>query len=85
MNVSIARLAPFATDFDKIGSNLAASNSFTIARALASPSFAVGTVVRDPRLPLDVNEAARTEAEDEDEDENADETDSVNRFVERFK
>lgn len=83
MKSSIALLAPFETWVDKIGSNLAASNSLTIALALDSPSFAVGVefVEEESR---EVNEAAKVEVEEE-EIENADETDSFNRFVDRVR
>lgn len=76
MKFSIALLEPFATALTKIGSNLAASNSFTIALAVESPSFAVGAVGG-----REVNEDVREEPEIE----NAEETDSDRRFVDRVR
>lgn len=75
---SIARLAPFATAFANNGSNLAASSSFTIALAVAIPSFAVGSV---GGLAAE-NELARLV---DDEMLYADPTASVRRLLERVR
>jgi len=75
MKFSTPLPAPFATAFTSKGSNLAASNSLTIALAVANPSLAVGADGG-----LEVKDAAR-----EEEIENAEETESDRRLVERVK
>ena len=75
MKFSTALPAPFATALTNNGSNLAASNSLTIALAVANPSFAVGADGG-----REVKDAAR-----EEEIENAEETESERRLVERVR
>lgn len=78
--VSSARAAPFATALPRRGSKRAASNSFTIARAVWVPSLAVGAV-----LPRTAPEKELASELDEEEREKEDATSSESRVVERVR
>lgn len=75
MYSAIALAVPLDTALTKRGSNLAASNSFTIALAAVIPSFAAGALAG----------LEEKDEEREEETEKDDETDSLSRFVERVR